>query len=171
MRKPLLLLTLLVAACAESEHIRRAPAGSEAVEPRVSGGADATLPMAPAAALAKSAEALRARGFVIAPTVIPNAPLDANSGGPTVAEWAICPQITVRDPFAEAFRFRRTSATDFDTRVTIRATPVGADQTRLTIRTLNIGNYQNSLIGTAEQASCRSTGVLENELLAVVRGT
>ena len=90
--------------------------------------------------------------------------------GQTAAEWASCPQITVRDPFAEAFRARRTGASDFETRVTVTAVPAAGNQTQLTIRSLSIGNYQNSFIGTAEQASCRSTGVLERELLDAVRG-
>ena len=172
MRKPLLLLTLLLTACAEEPgHVRQAPSGSEPVEPRNSGGVDTTLAITPATALAKAAEALRARGFVITPSITPNASLDANSGGPGLTEWASCPQITLRDPFAEAFRFRRTGASDFDTQVTFKATPAAADQTRVIIRTLSVGNYQNSFIGTAEQASCRSTGVLENELLAALRGT
>lgn len=170
MRKLPLLLTLLLTACETPQHTRQAPAGSETVEPRVSGGAGAILSMAPAAALEKAAAALRARGFVIAPTLSPTAPLEASSGGQTSDEWASCPQITVRDPFAEAFRARRTGASDFETRVTVTAVPAATNQTQLNIRSLSIGNYQNSFIGTAEQASCRSTGVLERELLDAVRG-
>ncbi len=161
----------LLAGCERHEVVRQAPGDSTPVQPRVSGAAEEILPLAPPAALEKAAAVLSSRGFVIAPALSPTAPLEASSGGPTAAEWASCPTITVRDPFAEAFRARRTGASDFDTRVTVTATAIDPARTRLAIRTLSIGNYQNSYIGTAEQASCRSTGVLERELLDAVRGT
>jgi hypothetical protein len=43
---------------------------------------------------------------------------------------------------------------------------VSATETRLVFRTLNIGTYINSFTNTPQESSCRSTGVLERELIA-----
>ena len=120
----LVLLALGLAACAQPQGRRTAPAGSVAVQPRFSGGAETVLEAGPGAATAKAEQALRAR---------------------------------------------RTEANEVETRVTVLATPVPPGKTRLAIRALNLGTYVNSFTNTPQQSTCRSTGVLERELVEAVQ--
>jgi hypothetical protein len=173
-RPPGRLLALLalaaLAACASPQQGRRtAPTGSAAVQPRVSGGAETVLASEPAAAIAKAGQVLRERRFALVAPPTPNGPLEATNRGAASAGWAECPAITLRDPFSEALRARRTEASGFTTRVTVNATPLSAGETRLAIRALNIGTYVNSFTGTPQQSTCRSTGMLEGELIEAVQ--
>jgi hypothetical protein len=166
----LALLVFALAACTSPQQGRRtAPAGSVAVQPRFSGGAEAVLASEPAAAIAKAEQVLRERGFALVAPPTPNGPLEATSRGAASAGWAECPTITLRDPFSEALRARRTEASEFTTRVTVNATPLPAGETRLAIRALNIGTYVNSFTNTPQQSTCRSTGALERELVEAVQ--
>jgi hypothetical protein len=174
-RPPGRLLALLalaaLAACASPQQGRRtAPTGSAAVQPRVSGGAETVLASEPAAAIAKAGQVLRERGFALVAPPTPNGPLEATNRGAASASWAECPAITLRDPFSEALRARRTEASGFTARVTVSATPLPAGGgTRLAVRALNIGTYVNSFTNTPQQSTCRSTGALERELVEAVQ--
>jgi hypothetical protein len=163
------LAVVLTACAAQPQGRRTAPAGSVPVQPRFSGGAEAVLASEPAAAIATAERVLRDRGFALVAPPTPNGPLEATSRGETSPGWADCPAITLRDPFSEALRARRTEASGFTTRVTVNATPVSPSETRLAVRALNIGTYVNSFTGTPQQSTCRSTGVLERELVEAVQ--
>lgn len=165
----LLLGALLLAGCARQEAPRHAPAGSTPVQPRAIGGAETVLPLPPPAAVQRVETVLRERDFAITPFSGAGRPLEAASTGSTSPAWADCPTIRVRDEFSEAFRSRRVDASDFETRVTVVAVPVSPGETRLVFRTLHIGNYVNSFTNTVQQSSCRSTGVLEQQLVEAVR--
>ena len=163
------LLALGLSACAQPQGRRAAPAGSVPVQPRLSGGAEAVLQLEPPAAIAKAEQVLRERRFALVAPPTPNGPIEATNRGAASAGWADCPAITLRDPFSEALRARRTEASEFTTRVTVNATPVPPGETRLAVRALNIGTYVNSFTGTPQQSTCRSTGMLEGELIEAVR--
>jgi hypothetical protein len=162
-------LALGLATCAPPQGRRTAPAGSVPVQPRFTGGAEAELASEPAAAIAKAEQVLRERGFTLVAPPTPNGPLEATSRGEASPGWADCPAITLRDPFSEALRARRTEASGFTTRVTVNAAPVSPGETRLAVRALNIGTYVNSFTGTPQQSTCRSTGVLERDLVEAVQ--
>jgi len=164
----LLLGALLLSGCARQEGPRQAPEGSTPVQPRAIGGAETVLPLPAPAALQRAETALRDRGFAITPLSGAGRPLEATSTGSTSPAWADCPTIRVRDEFSEAFRSRRVDVSDGATRVTVTIAPVSANETRLVFRTLNIGTYINSFTNTPQESSCRSTGVLERELIAAV---
>ncbi len=166
--RPLLLGLLLLGACAQ-EGGRSVPAGSTPVQPRAIGGAETVVQLPQAAALQRAAKVLQAKGFTLDALTTPGRPIEAGSTESTSPDWATCPKITVRDEFSEAFRSRRVDASDFETRVTVVAVPVSPGETRLVFRTLHIGNYVNSFTNTVQQSSCRSTGVLEQQLVEAVR--
>jgi hypothetical protein len=165
----LVLLALGLAACTQPQGRRTASAGSVAVQPRFSGGAETVLEAGPGAATAKAEQALRVRGFTVTAPSTPNGPLEATTRGAVSPDRASCPAITLRDPFSEALRARRTEASELETRVTVLATPVPPGETRLAIRALNLGTYVNSFTNTPQQSTCRSTGVLERELVEAVQ--
>ena len=164
-----LLLPLALAACAPLHGPRQAPADSIAVQPRVAGAAEAVVDVTPEIALERARAALQARGFTFDALASPAGTLEANNGGQAETDWANCPVITLRDPFSEALRSRRTRAGEVSTRVTVKATAATATSTRVAIRALSIGSYVNGFTGTPQQGACRSTGVLEQELLAAMR--
>jgi hypothetical protein len=66
-------------------------------------------------------------------------------------------------------RSRRVDAGEVATRVTVKANAATPTSSRVAIRALSIGSYVNSFTGTPQQGACRSTGVLEQELLAAMR--
>lgn len=75
----------------------------------------------------------------------------------------------MRDPFSEALRSNRVNAGEVATQVTVNATPGSPNSTQLAIRSLSIGTYVNGYTGNPQEGACRSTGTLEQELLAAVR--
>jgi hypothetical protein len=166
----LLLSCLVIAACAPQAARRQAPADSIAVQPRVSGAAEGVVSVAPDTALERARAALTARGFTMSLLPGPAGTLEASHDEQGTTDWASCPTITVRDPFSEALRSRRTDAGSVATRVTVKATAAGANETRVAIRALSVGNYVNGFTGTPQQSACRSTVVLEQEILAAMRG-
>jgi hypothetical protein len=168
--RPLLLLCLLLAACAPQAVRRQAPAGSAPVQPRTAGGAEAVIQASPDSVLQRVEAALRERGFAITRVTGASTSVEANVTGPMPRDWADCPRITVRDPFAEALRSRRADAVELETRATVSAAPLAEGSSTLTVRALQFGTYLNSFNNTPQQGACRSTGVLEQELVEAARG-
>ena len=166
----LMLLVLAAPGCTQEAPPRPAPAGSTPIQPRVAGAAEAVVELAPAEALARVREALLAQGFTISPLPSPGSSLEASYPGRATSEWATCPRITVRDPFSEALRSNRVNAGEVATQVTVNATPASTSGTQVAIRSLSIGTYVNGFTGNPQEGACRSTGVLEQDLLAAVRG-
>ena len=99
----------------------------------------------------------------------PTGTLEAEHEAQATTDWATCPPVTVRDPLSEALRSQRDNAGEIATRVTIKATAATATSSRVAIRALSVGDYVNSFTGTPQQSACRSTGVLEQELLTAMR--
>lgn len=169
----LLALALLAAGCAPTAPV---PSGGGETAPmpgraRVRGDVVATSPLPAAAVLDRAAQALRKMGFTSIDRSDITGSLEAHNNDRTEASWADCPRITLRDPFAEAFRSRPAEASGFRTVVTV-TTARGVDGgTRLGVRVLNIGTYLNGFTNTPEEAACRSTGVLERELATAIGGT
>jgi hypothetical protein len=164
-----MLLLAAVAGCAPQTPPRPAPAGSTPVQPRVVGAAEAVLEQTPAAILERARAALAARGFEIGPLPGPATSLEATYPAQASTDWATCPRITVRDPFSEALRSNWVNAGEVTTQVTVNATPASTSSTRVTVRSLNVGTYVNSYTGNPQEGACRSTGVIEQDLLAALR--
>ena len=66
-------------------------------------------------------------------------------------------------------RSARTNAGEVSTRVTVKATAASPTSTRVAVRALSVGSYVNGFTGTPQQGACRSTGVLEQELVEAMR--
>ena len=164
-----LLLCLALAACAPQQTRRQAPKDSIAVQPRLAGAAEAVVDVAPGVAIERARTALQARGFALGPLASPTGTLEATTTGQAAADWASCPSITLRDPFSEAFRSRRTDAGEVSTRVTVKATADPPASSRIAIRALSVGTYVNGFTGNPQQGACRSTGVLEQDVLTAMR--
>ena len=164
----LMLLVLAAAGCTQ-EPPRPAPAGSTPVQPRVAGAAEAMVEVPPAEALTRMREALLALGFTISPLPSPGSSLEASYPGQATSEWATCPRITVRDPFSEALRSNWVNAAEVATQVTVNATPASTSGTQVAIRSLSIGTYVNGFTGNPQEGACRSTGVLERDLVAALQ--
>lgn len=165
---------LVIAACVPQAPEPPTPPGAAAgarasVHPRLAGEVTAVVPAPPSEVLGRAVAALRARGFSVEPAEAPGTPLRAQDNNGTNAAWAVCPRITTRDPMSEAFRFNRTEASDFKTVVTVSTSPDPEGGARVGITTLNIGTYVNSFTNAPQESPCRSTGVLERELLDAIR--
>ena len=78
--------------------------------------------------------------------------------------------MTVRDPFSEAFRSRRKQAGELSTNVTVSVSPAAPGSTKVAVRSLFLGTYINDYTGNPQQGACRSTGGLEQAVLAAIRG-
>lgn len=167
-RLPLFSLVLL-AACA-SDQPRGGTAPSAPSQARIAGAAETVISLTPVEATERAATVLRERGFVISGVDSPGRSVEARSPGASDPAWATCPSITVRDPFAEAFRSRTAEASDTRTTVTVLAATAPDNATRLVVRARHIGSYINSFTNTPEEAACRSTGVLEGTILAAIAG-
>ena len=165
----LMLLVLAAAGCAQEPPPRPAPAGSTPVQPRVAGAAEAVVDLPPAAALARAREALLALGFTISPLPSPGNSVEASYPGQATSEWATCPRITVRDPFSEALRSNWVNAGEVATQVTVNAMPASTSGTQVAIRSLSIGTYVNGFTGNPQEGACRSTGVLEGDLVGALQ--
>ena len=176
MRRPSLLLVLALAACAAEERPRQrpaepvtAPAPPTAQPARGAGGAEAVVGIAAGEAIARAVAALEAKGFTLVGPVTPGRLLEAR-GGPVVDEaWAICPRITTRDPFAEAFRARSVNASEVRSTVTVFTADAGGAATTVVVRASHVGTYLNSFTNNPEQSACRTTGLLEDEVLDAIR--
>jgi hypothetical protein len=164
-----MLLCLGLAACAPQRAQRQAPQDSIAVQPRVSGAAEAVVEAPPEVAIERVRAALLARGFTPGALPGPSGTLEASSAERAATDYASCPAITVRDPFSEAFRSRRTDAGEVSTRVTVKVTADPPTGSRVAVRALSVGSYVNGFTGTPQQGPCRSTGVLERELVEAMR--
>lgn len=164
-----LVLAMILAGCASPQAVRKPPPGSTQVQPRASGGAEATLDDAPAQVLELAAAAMRSQGLTVGILPGPSSTTEANKDGAVDPQWADCPTITVRDPFSEALRHRRKEAGEMSTRVTVTASAVTPSTTKVTVRALFLGDYINDFTGTPQQAACRSTGALEQAVLAAIR--
>ncbi len=164
-----LLLCLTLAACAPQSGRRQAPDDAIAVQPRVAGAAEAVIDVAPEIAIERVRAALIARGFTPELLSGPAGTLEASHDDEATTDWAVCPKITVRDPFSEAFRSRRVDAGEVATRVSVKAAAATPNGSRVAVRALSVGTYVNSFTGTPQQSACRSTGVLEQELVAAMR--
>ena len=160
----------LLAACADEPRPRTDRAVQSAPSlARVAGAAEAVLPQPPAVVIEHATAVLRQRGFTLAGVGSPGRLVEARTVETSDPAWATCSQITLRDPFAEAFRSRETEATDVASTVTVLAAVAPGDATNLVVRARHIGTYLNSFTNTPEEAACRSTGVLEQEILEAIR--
>jgi hypothetical protein len=163
---------LLLAACAAEPPPRTdRSASSVPSQARVVGAVEAVVPRPPVEMIEHAADVLRQRGFVTTGVNSPGRSVEARRAETSDAAWATCPAITVRDPFAEAFRSRTAEATDVQSTVTVLAAAAPDNATRLVVRARHIGTYLNSYTNNPEEAACRSTGVLEQTILdAIVSG-
>jgi hypothetical protein len=164
-----LLICLAMAACAQQPARRQAPSESIVVQPRVAGAAEAEVDATPEAALQRARAALEQRGFTLGLLASPTGTLEAEHAAQATSDWATCPTITLRDPFSEALRSRRTNAGEVSTRVTVKAAAAEPSGTRVAVRALSVGSYVNGFTGTPQQGACRSTGILEQELIEAMR--
>ena len=164
-----LILAMSLAGCASPQAVRKPPPGSTQVQPRASGGAEGTLDGAAAPLLERAAAAMRSQGLTLSVLPGPSSTAEASKDGVVDPQWADCPTITVRDPFSEALRHRRKQAGEMSTRVTVTATAVTPSTTKVAVRALFLGDYINDFTGTPQQAACRSTGALEQAVLAAIR--
>lgn len=167
-------VALLVAACAPQASQTPGPwttggAYEAAPRPRLAGEVTTVLPVAPAEIHTRATAALKARGFTVDTSDEPGAALRAHNDNRTQESWAVCPWITTRDPMSEAFRFSRTEASGFRTVVTVTTEPATAGETQVGVAALNIGTYLNAFTNAPQDASCRSTGVLEGEIMDGIR--
>jgi hypothetical protein len=169
MRRPFTPALLLLAACAAEPPPRAdrsaPPAPSQA---RVAGAVEALVPRPPTETIERAAAVLRERGFVTTGVDSPGRSVEARSPGTSDPAWATCPTLTVRDPFAEAFRSRTAEATDVRSTVSVLAAQAANDGTRLVVRARHIGTYLNSFTNNPQEAACRSTGVLEQSILDAI---
>jgi hypothetical protein len=169
----MLAVALLLAACATEPRPRQAPpstapGGEPSVRSVMRGGISEALPLPPEEALARAQRALTARGLTVVNPGAAGRALDARGQGLVSTGWADCPRLMTRDPSAEAFRGRRVEPTELRLSVTTSAA-ASADGSNVTISVTPIGIYLNSYTYTPEQGPCRSTGVLERELLDAIR--
>src|SRR5262245_57934164 len=105
MRRLSTLTLLLVSACASEPPPRTdRSASSVPTLARVAGAVEANLPEPPTAVIERADAVLRQRGFVVTGVNSPGRSVEARSQGTSDPAWATCSTITVRDPFAEAFR-------------------------------------------------------------------
>ena len=156
---------LVTAACAPPP--RPAPGGAVAVVSRVAvGAAEEVVDGEPEAVLAPPPPPPEARGFAISALTGPGGTVEAATRADPA--WASCPTVTVRDPFSEALRSRRAEAGEVATRVTVTAVAATPTTTRVTVRALHLGTYINSFTGNPQEAACRSSSVIERELLAAI---
>jgi len=165
----ILILAMTLAGCASPQAVRKPPAGSTQVQPRASGGAEATLDGAAPPVLERAVAAMQSQGLTVSVLPGPSGTVEASKDGMVDPHWADCPTITVRDPFSEALRSRRKEAGEMSTRVTVTASAVAPGTTRVAVRALFLGDYINDYTGTPQQAACRSTGALEQAVLAAIR--
>jgi hypothetical protein len=138
--------------------------------PRTPRTIEETVAVPAGEAVARLDAALRQRTLVPLGPVPPDVPIEARGQQPSPAEWASCPPVTVRDPFAEALRTRTANAGDIRSSATVTVRSAGADSANIAISTAHQATYTNSFTNNPEQRPCRSTGVLEQELLAAARG-
>ena len=165
-----LVVCLGLAGCAPPQATRSVPTGSSEVRPRTPGAADATVEIPTDVALKRAVAALGAQGLTVSSLPGPSGTVEATKTGAVEPDWAECPIVTVRDPFSEAFRSRRKQAGELSTKVTVSVSPAAPGSTKITVRSLFLGTYINDYTGNPQQAACRSTGVLEQAVLAEIRG-
>jgi len=169
MRRLPLLSLFLLAACA-TDQPRGGSAPSAPSQARIAGAAETVIRRTPVETTERAAAVLREQGFVISGVDSPGRSVEVRSPGASDPSWATCPSITVRDPFAEAFRSRTAEATDVRSTVTVLAATAPENATSLVVRARHIGTYLNSFTNNPEEAACRSTGVLEHRILDVIAG-
>ena len=171
MRRLSTLALLLTAACATEPPPRADRSASTAPSlARAAGAVETTLPEPPNEVIERAARVLTERGFVTTGVNAPGRSVEARSPGTSDPAWATCFAITVRDPFAEAFRTRTAEATDVRSTVTVLAAVAPDNGTHLVVRARHIGTYLNSFTNNPEEAACRSTGVLEQSVLDAIGG-
>lgn len=169
MRRPATLTLLLLTACA-SEPPPRTDRSASAVPTlaRVAGAAEADMAKPPTEVIERADAILRERGFVVTGVTSPGRQVEARDPDTSDPAWATCSPITVRDPFAEAFRSRTAEATDVRSTVTVLAAVAPDGGTHVVVRARHIGTYLNSFTNTPEEAACRSTGVLERSVIDAI---
>jgi hypothetical protein len=168
-----LLPTLLLAACDLPEAPRgdttATAARSDRPSVRFASGVEAMVPLDKQQVIDRTSAALRERGFTVTRADPNTGLLDAVNRTGSDAAWASCARLSFRDPMAEAFRSRSSDASGFETRVSLIASPQGDKDSRVTVRASFLGQYINGFTFTTETAPCRSTGALEELVLASLR--
>ncbi|MFO1068382.1 MAG: hypothetical protein U1E14_07650 [Geminicoccaceae bacterium] len=168
-----LLPALLLAACELPEAPRgdttATAARGDRPSVRFASGVEGTAPLDKQQAIERIGNALRQRGFTITRADPNTGLLDAVNRTGSDAAWASCARLAFRDPMAEAFRSRSSDASGFESRVSVLASPQGKE-VRVTVRASFLGQYINGFTFATETAPCRSTGALEDIVLAALRG-
>ena len=170
MRLPILMLVALATACTPPPTRREVADALAAPRPPLTGATEAEVDVPSDVALERLAIGLRVRGFVITDMRVRTGSLAANGTGPLARGWADCAPVSYRLQSGRAFRNRRTVVGDVTTRGSIRVDPVSRTSARLAILTSQVGIYDNSLTNTPQTIDCTSSGTLEEQLIAAVRG-
>lgn len=168
------LLLLALAAC---DLPPRGPQRATGITPRdvpvvarSAGAVEETVAAPATEVVTRINAALRQRGIVPLGPVVAELPIEARGQLGSPPGWAACPEVSLRDPFAEAFRARTASAGEIRSSMTVTVRGIDGDQSRVAVRAVHQGTYINSFTNNPEQRPCRSTGVLEQEILAAARG-
>lgn len=168
-------LALLLAACDLPERPTPRATRIEAtdvtvVTPRLAGAAEETVAAAPAEVVARIDAALRRLNLAPVGPIEVGIPIEARSQRISPPGWADCPDVQIRDPFAEALRARTASAGNIRSSATVIVRPAEGGTSRVSVRAVHEGTYINAFTNNPEQRPCRSTGELERELLAAAAG-
>lgn len=168
-------LALLLAACDLPERQppragRVAATDVTVVSPRIAGAAEETVPAAPEEVVARIDAALRRLNLAPVGPVVVGIPIEARSQRISPPGWADCPDVQIRDPFAEALRARTASAGNISSSATVTIRPAEGGTSSVSVRAVHEGTYINAFTNNPEQRPCRSTGELERELLAAAAG-
>lgn len=167
-------LSLLLAGCELPERqpprATRIAATDVVVTPRIAGAAEETVPATPEEVVARIDAALRRLNLAPVGPVVVGIPIEARSQRISPRSWADCPDVQIRDPFAEAFRARTASAGYISSSTTVTVRPAEGGASSVSVRAVHEGTYINAFTNNPEQRPCRSTGELERELLAAAAG-
>jgi hypothetical protein len=168
-------LILLLAACDLPERQPQRASRVEAtdvvvVSPRIAGAAEEIVPAAPEEVVARIDAALRRLGLAPVGPVVVGIPIEARSQRISPPAWADCPEVQMRDPFAEALRARPARAGNISSSATVTVRPADGGASSVRVRAAHEAIYLNPFTNNPERRPCRSTGELEGELLAAAAG-
>lgn len=163
------MLAALATACTPQPTRREVADALAAPRPPLTDAMEVDVDVPSDVVLERISLGLRVRGLVIRDMRVRTGSLEAGSTGPLARGWADCAQVAYRSQFGRGIRGRRTEVTDVATRVSVTVQPLSRTSTRLAVQVLNVGTYVNSFTNAPQPTDCPSTGVLEQQLIAVVR--
>ena len=153
MRRPAILLALLVSGCS---HLLP-PAGDEIVRARV-------VPARPEVARERVTERLARDGFTIKRTDDPFLTTSAEEPAPNPA-WVRCDRVLAYDPNPNTSTRSSFQAAEGTRVVVVAQFGTISGKTDVSLDPSFIGQYRNPYTNTGFESRCASTGVLERELL------